>query len=122
MTVKEAHNDPIATSHKILTVGAVLPALVFLGSYLVLFLGMIRHPGIFDEGIILTGAMRVGAKQIPHRDFYVLYGPAQFYILASLFKVFGKSILVERLFDLFGKALVVTTIYAIASAFCRRSI
>ena len=122
MIVKEAHSYPIATSHKSLTVGLVLPALVFLGSYLVLFLGMIRHPGTFDEGIILTGAMRVGAKQIPHRDFYVLYGPAQFYILASLFKVFGKSILVERLFDLFGKALVVTTVYAIAAAFCRRSI
>jgi hypothetical protein len=123
MTVNAARNHPIATSHKILlTVGVVLPALVFLGSYLILFLGMTRHPGTFDEGIILTGAMRVGAKQIPHRDFYVLYGPAQFYILASLFKVFGKSILVERLFDLFGKALIVTTVYAIASAFCRRSI
>jgi hypothetical protein len=122
MTVKEAHKYPTATNHKILTVGAVLPALVFLVSYLVLFLGMIRHPGTFDEGIILTGTMRVGAKQIPHRDFYVLYGPAQFYILASLFKVFGKSILVERLFDLFGKASVVTTVYAIASVFCRRSI
>jgi hypothetical protein len=122
MTVKEAPTYPIAPSQRPFRVGALLPAIVFVGSYLVLFLGMMRHPGVFDEGIILTGALRVGAKQIPHRDFYVLYGPAQFYILAGLFKLFGKSILVERLFDLLVKALVITTVYAIAASFCRRSI
>jgi hypothetical protein len=96
--------------------------LVFLVSFLVLFLGMTRRPSVFDEGIVLTGAMRVAAGQIPHRDFYALYGPAQFYILAGLFKLFGKFLLVERLFDVFCKALVATTVYASASAYCRRSI
>jgi hypothetical protein len=97
-------------------------ALVFLMSYLILLLGMTRRPGTFDEGIILTAAMRVAAKQIPHRDFYILYGPAQFYILAGLFRLFGQFILIERLYDLFIKALIVTSVYAIASAYCRRLI
>jgi hypothetical protein len=102
----------------------ILPesSFIFLVSYLVLFLGMSRRPNIYDEGLILTGAMRVAAGQIPHRDFYANYGPAQFYILAGLFKVFGESLLVERLYDLFVKALVVACVYAIASSYCRRSI
>jgi hypothetical protein len=96
--------------------------LVFLLSFLILFLGMTRRPSVFDEGIVLTAAMRVAAGQIPHRDFYALYGPAQFYILGGLFKLFGQFLLIERLFDVFSKALVVTTIYTIASTYCRKSI
>lgn len=95
---------------------------IFLSSYVVLFLGMSLRPNIFDEGIVLTGAMRVAAGQVPHRDFYTLYGPAQFYVLSALFKVFGKSILVERLFDLLIRALIVTSVYTIASSYCRRSV
>lgn len=95
---------------------------IFLVSYLVLFFGMSRRPNIYDEGLVLTAAMRVAAGQIPHRDFYANYGPAQFYILAGLFKVFGEALLVERLFDLLIKALTVTCVYAITSSYCRRSI
>ena len=93
---------------------------VFLASYLILFLGMNRRPGIFDEGIMLTAAMRLAVHEVPHRDFYVLYGPAQFYLLAQLFRVFGDSLLVERLLDLFSKAFVVASMYAIASSYCRK--
>jgi hypothetical protein len=97
-------------------------ALVFVIAYLILFFGMSLRPNIYDESIILTGAMRVAAGQIPHRDFYANYGPAQFYILAGLFRLFGESILIERLFDLFVRALVVASVYAITSLYCRRSI
>jgi hypothetical protein len=95
---------------------------VFLVSFLVLAAGMSRRPGMYDEGITLTGAMRVAAGQVPHRDFYYIYGPAEAYILAGLFKVFGPSLLVERLFDLLIKALTVTAVYAIALSYSRRSI
>ena len=89
--------------------------------YAILFLGMTRRSSIFDEGIVLTAAMRV-ERQIPHRDFYALYGPAQFYLLCWLFKLFGRSIFVERLFDFLSKALVITAVYAITSAYCRKSV
>src|SRR6202161_3231768 len=91
-------------------------------AYLVLFTGMSRRPNIFDEGLILTGAMRVAAGQIPHKDVYTLYGPAQCYVVAGLFKIFGEVLLVERLFDVLVRALVVTTVYTIASSYCRASI
>jgi hypothetical protein len=95
-------------------------AIVFLGTCIVLFLGMSLRPWVYDEGIILTAAMRVGAGQIPHRDFYANYGPAQFYILAGLFRVFGQSVLVERLYDLLVKSLLVTAVFAIAASYTRR--
>jgi hypothetical protein len=102
--------------------GLLRLAAVFVGSYLVLFFGMSRHPIVYDEGLILTAAMRVAAGQVPHRDFYANYGPAQFYLIAGLFKVFGETVLIERVFDYFLKALVLTSVFALASAYCRRSI
>jgi hypothetical protein len=97
-------------------------AVVFLVSYFFLFAAMTRRPGFYDEGIMLTGAMRVAAGQIPHRDFHYIYGPAEIYILSGLFKIFGTSLLAERLFDLLIKALIVTTVYAIVLSYCRRTV
>ena len=88
-------------------------AVVFVVSFLILLVGMSRLSNVYDEGLALTGAMRVEAGQVPHRDFYANYGPAQFYILAGLFKIFGESLLVERLFDLLIKAALVTWVYAL---------
>ena len=96
--------------------------LIFFLSYLILFFAMSLRPGIYDEGIALTESMRVMAGKIPHRDFYFSYGPAQLYILAALFKLFGTSILVERLYGLCIESLLITSVYAIASFYCRKSI
>jgi hypothetical protein len=85
-------------------------------------LGMSRRPNPYDEGLVLTAAMRVAAGQIPHRDFYANYGPAQFYLLAGLFRMFGESLLIERLFDSFIKAMLVAALYAIVLSYCRKSI
>jgi hypothetical protein len=95
-------------------------ALVFLLSFIILFLGMNRGFDVYDEGLILVGAMRVAAGQVPHRDFYANYGPGQFYILAWLFDWFGRSILVERIYDLALRASIVTIVYGITRQYCRR--
>ncbi len=92
-------------------------AVVFAIAYLVLFAGMDLGPNIFDEAIILTGAMRVAAGLIPHQGFYSNYGPAQYYIVAFLFKLFGPSVLIERLYDLFLKALIVSFMYTIVALY-----
>jgi hypothetical protein len=49
--------------------------------------------------------MRVADGEIPHRDFYADYGPAQFYVLAGLFKLFAPSILGECLWDTLVRVL-----------------
>jgi hypothetical protein len=95
---------------------------VFLLSCVILFLGMSRRPNMYDEGISLTGAMQVLAGQLPHRDFYSLYGPGEFYMLAGLFKIFGPSMLVARLFDLLIKAILALFVYALACRYCRLSV
>ena len=110
----------VAKERRIVRARVLTGGLVFLLSYAILFLGMTRRPSIFDEGIVLTAGMRVAAGQVPHRDFYILYGPAQLYLLAGLFKLFGQSIFIERLFDLLSKALVVTSVYSLTSVYCRR--
>src|ERR1700709_2013279 len=95
---------------------------IFAVSFFLLFLSMSRTPSMYDEGLIVTGAMRVAAGQVPHRDFYANYGPAQFYILAGLFKAFGPSVLIERLFDLLIKASLVTLVFAVLTSYCRKAI
>ena len=94
----------------------------FLTACLVFFLGMHRYPNIYDESIVLTAAMRILAGQVPHRDFYAIYGPAGFYSYAALFRIFGTSLLVERLWSIAIDAFTVTAVFTIASLHVRRSI
>jgi len=68
---------------------------------------------LFDEGITLFGADRVAHGAVPHRDFYTLYGPGQFYVLAGLFKLFGTSVLVERIWNTIVSASSVVLIFLI---------
>ena len=69
-------------------------AAVAAGAFLVLVATMSRLFYVYDEAIPLVGAMRVAAGEIPHRDFYSTYGPAPYYLLAALFKIFGENLLV----------------------------
>src|SRR5258708_1768620 len=62
--------------------GAILYPALFVFAFLFVFAAINRAGSIYDEGLILTGAMRVANGEIPHRDFYANYGPAQFYVVA----------------------------------------
>ena len=86
--------------------------LIFAVAFLFLALAMDHVVNFYDEGIILEGAARVNDGAVIHRDFYANYGPAQFYVIAGLFKLFGTSVLVERVWDTLIRAGVV------ALAFC----
>ena len=93
--------------------------LVFFSTFVFLFLGMDRGFDFYDEGLNLVGAMRVAAGQVPHRDFYTNYGPAQFYMLSWLFHLFGPSVFVERLYDLALRSAIVATTWGIVATYCR---
>ncbi|MFQ5768646.1 MAG: hypothetical protein ACE5ID_11785, partial [Acidobacteriota bacterium] len=49
-----------------------------------------------DEGYILALALRVWKGQQPYRDFFTLYPPPVYYLLAALFQWFGPSLLWSR--------------------------
>ncbi len=85
-------------------------------------MGMSVIHGTYDEGIMLTGGLRTLAGQIPHRDFYVNYGPLSYYTLGWLFRLFGVSILAERILFAIISGLIVTTSYAIAASYCGRRV
>jgi hypothetical protein len=95
-------------------------SVLFVTTFILLFLGMDRGFDFYDEGINLVDAMRVAAGQVPHRDFYVNYGPAQFYTLAWLFHLFGPSVFVERMYDLALRSAIVTVTWAILASRCKR--
>jgi hypothetical protein len=74
---------------------ALLTAALFLGA-LGLYSLEWRHDLNWGWGFSAVGAERVLAGEIPYRDFWTMYAPGQFYLLALLFRIFGTHILVER--------------------------
>jgi 4-amino-4-deoxy-L-arabinose transferase-like glycosyltransferase len=90
-----------------------IPLGAFGCAFLLLVVTMSRPVTPYDEGLILVGSTRVLSGDILYRDFYANYGPAQFYILAGLFKLFGPSVLVERLWDTLIRSCTVLVIYLI---------
>jgi hypothetical protein len=60
-------------------------------------LGVNRGLSIYDEAIPVMAAVRILDGDRPYRDFWTIYPPGQFVVLAALFKVFGASLIVARL-------------------------
>ena len=77
--------------------------------------GLSRWLNIYDEGLMAYGAVRVMDGQAPYRDFWGMYSPGQFYVLALLLKLFGPSIMVERLWDVAVRAVLACVIFFLAA-------
>lgn len=89
---------------------------VFLSSMALLLLGMDRNAfGILDEGVIVYGAERLLGGEMQYRDFWSVYSPGQFWVVAALFKLFGASLLVERAWDVVVRACIALLSYLIAA-------
>src|SRR5579862_8928781 len=87
-----------------------------------LYLALFRDYTVFnaDEGVILQGAERILAGQVPYRDFFSFYTPGSFYWMALLFRVFGNSMLVARAaLVMYGGVFAVLT-YLLARRVCAR--
>ncbi len=85
--------------------GLVLLSLAALSAVTLTFY-MPRTVGSYDEGLILFGAARVLAGDLPYRDFWTMYAPGAYFIPALLFAVFGESVLVLRTFDIATKSFI----------------
>lgn len=82
-------------------------------SSIYLFPILIKNISLFDEGTILAGADRVQKGDVPYTDFWTIYPPGQYYVLAFLFDVFGSSLLVERIYDIFVKSMLSISIFLV---------
>ena len=76
--------------------------------------------GTYDEGLVLVGADRVLRGDLPYRDFWTLYGPGSYYLLAGLFRLFGEFALLERGFDVAAKTAIAALVVALVMQFGRR--
>jgi hypothetical protein len=71
--------------------------LLMLGACLLILTPVVLgEPNRFDEGFVVTGAMMIRRGWMPIRDFFVIYGAAQYYAVAAVFDVFGESLTVSR--------------------------
>lgn len=76
----------------------IRPYLVFLlctSLYLFPFMRLLL--GGSDEGLLVSGALRVAKGQVFARDFFEIVGPGTFYWLALFFRMFGVTFFAERL-------------------------
>ncbi|MBM4460769.1 MAG: glycosyltransferase family 39 protein [Chloroflexi bacterium] len=90
-----------------------LAALFVLG--LTLLFRQLKSPAnLYDEGLTLLNAERILQGQVPYRDFWTLYAPGYFYLLAGLFKLTGPNILAARILDTLLRFLLTLAVYALA--------
>jgi hypothetical protein len=62
-------------------------------------------------GVSLVGAERVLAGEVPYRDFWTIYAPGHFYLLAGLFGVFGRHVIVSTIASSVLAALSAALVY-----------
>lgn len=67
-----------------------------------------------DEGIFLSHAARIAEGEVLYRDLFGLTGPASYWLLALVFKIFGISIASAHLILAAEIAILTTFVYFIA--------
>ncbi len=77
--------------------------------------------GHFDEGFIASGAMMVRRGWLPIRDFFVIYGPGQYYLTAAAFALFGESLATARWLHLLVLVVLALMVMAVTAVLCRGS-
>ncbi|HWY22002.1 MAG TPA: glycosyltransferase family 39 protein [Candidatus Acidoferrum sp.] len=87
-----------------------------------LYLCIFRHYTSMepDEGIVLQGAQRILAGQVPYRDFFSFYTPGSYYALAAVFRIFGSSLVVARIALALAGAILSALSYLLARRVCGR--
>src|SRR5581483_2110597 len=87
----------------------LLCQLAYLGS------GIGQVVNAYDEGFAVYGAARIVAGDLPYRDFWTIYAPGQFYVLATLYRVFGETLLIERLWDTVVRFALALLVYLVTA-------
>jgi hypothetical protein len=92
---------------------------VLVGALLVLLTALLFAPGFrapgpeFDEGILVTFPTCVLHGDLPYRDFETFYGPAEPFVAAAVFRVFGASLSAERALGFAFRLMLVVAVYVL---------
>ncbi len=74
----------------------------------------------FDEGTLVSGAVRIVHGQVFARDFFEVMGPGTFYWLALFFKLFGVTFFAERACLFVTSLGTVLSLYFLSCQVCRK--
>lgn len=74
----------------------------------------------FDEGTLVSGAVRIAHGQVFARDFFEVMGPGTFYWLAAFFKLFGVTFFAERACLFVTSLGTVLSLYFLSRRLCGR--
>ncbi|MDO8480054.1 MAG: hypothetical protein Q7W02_28440 [Candidatus Rokubacteria bacterium] len=96
--------------------------LVVVATFLFVPVGFFHRIDVYDEGVQVYGAARILAGEVPYRDFWTLYAPGQFYLLATLFRIFSPSLVVERTASVLIIAAGALVVYALSVVMASRSL
>src|SRR5947208_16478389 len=66
--------------------------LLFSCMFLFVVLGTSRAINVYDESLILERGNRVANRAFPHRDCFIYYAPAQFFVIAFFFQIFLTTV------------------------------
>ena len=67
-----------------------------------------------DEGTLLVYPEMVQRGAIPYRDFETFYGPANPYLLAAVYTLFGTNIEIERTVGLLYRVVILIAVFGLA--------
>jgi hypothetical protein len=101
--------------------GVRLPLALFVLSALCILPALLRAANIYDEGLLLVGAQRIGLGEVPYRDFWNTHSPGQIATVAALFRLVGGSMLVERIYDVLVRAALAVVIFSLAGRMTTRA-
>jgi 4-amino-4-deoxy-L-arabinose transferase-like glycosyltransferase len=113
-----ATHTPIARAAK----REYIPYLIFALSVSFYFLPFMRIllPGDGDEGLLVSGAVRIVHGQVFARDFFEVVGPGTMYWLALFLKLFGVTFVATRI-SLFAMSLATAlAMYFLSRRVCSR--
>lgn len=85
-------------------------SLLVLYPLLLIFSYLGSSVGSFDESIQLVGGMLVQNGNLPHRDFWTMYPPLNYYMNAMVFSILGTSVISARILQALFFVVVVVCI------------
>jgi hypothetical protein len=100
------------TRPQLLIVAAALVAIILIAS------AGYQDPGaLMDEGTLLVYPERVLKGDLPYRDFETFYAPANIYVLAAVYRLFGVALHVERTVGLFYRLAIIAALFTLIRRF-----
>lgn len=90
------------------------PLMIGLLILLIPFSAAYQHGGgPMDEGTLLVYPEMIQRGAIPYRDFETFYAPANPYLLAGVYTIFGMNIIVERTVGLLYRAMILGALFGL---------